>query len=181
MKTAWVGVSHVIQLVSYLIRGKVDVKHQRIVGQVTEEGEVLEGARLVLSYDRPKTPYRQFLVMNQGEELEALAASRLSGETLSVFLMALKRLDYENLMVLNHTEIAERLGLKRPNVSRSIAKLLEVGVILAGPRVAGKPTYRLNPGFGWKGKVYKLRETFTSATRSAAQGPKLVSPAGDPA
>lgn len=117
--------------------GRVDVKHQRIVGQVTEEGEVLEGARLVLSYDRPKTPYRQFLVMNQGEELEALATARLNGETLSVFLMALKRLDYENLMVLNHTEIAERLGLKRPNVSRSIAKLIDVGVILAGPRVSG--------------------------------------------
>lgn len=150
------------------------MKHQRIVGQVTEDGEVLEGARLVLSYDRPKTPYRQFLVMNQGEELEALARAGLSGQTHSVFLMALKRLDYENLMVLNHTEIAERLGMRRPHVSRAVAKLVEVGVILAGPRVAGKPTYRLNPGFGWKGKVYKLRETFTSATKAATRGPRLV-------
>ena len=47
--------------------------------------------------------------------------------------------------------------------------------------MSGKPTYRLNPGFGWKGKVYKLRETFTSATKAAARGPRLVSSTDDDA
>ena len=115
------------------------VKHQRIVGQVTEEGEVLEGARLVLSYDRPKPPYRQFLVMNQGEELEEARARWLERSDVERVLMALKRLDYENLMVLNHTEIAERLGMRRPHVSRAVAKLVEVGVILAGLACRASP------------------------------------------
>ena len=91
--------------------------------------------------------------------LEEFAARRdIGNEVLRVFLYLNARLDFENIIQVQQTEIAERLGMQPPNVHRAIKKLEELGVILRGPKVGRSSSWRLNPNAGWKGKVTNLRQ-----------------------
>lgn len=70
----------------------------------------------------------------------------------------MEALDYENQIGINQTEIAKKLGMNRPNVSRSIKKLINSGVIIAGEKFGTMRTYRMNPTFGWKGTAKNHRQ-----------------------
>lgn len=82
---------------------------------------------------------------------EILALSDLTGVDLKVFLLLLKRLDFENLLVVNQAELAGKLGTHRQHIQRSLKKLIELEVLLEGPKKERSRTYRLNPDIGWKG------------------------------
>ena len=92
------------------------------------------------------------LVFQKG--LEALATDRaLRGESIRVLFALMSRLDYENFLHVSHADLAKEFGLHRSAVSRSIAQLLERGVLIEGPRVANVATYRLSDTLGWKGRA----------------------------
>jgi hypothetical protein len=91
-----------------------------------------------------------FFMMGQ-DPGEALALSDLTGVDLKVFLLLIKRLDFENLLVVNQAELAGKLGTQRQNIQRSLKKLIEFEVLLEGPKKERSRTYRLNPDIGWKG------------------------------
>lgn len=77
-----------------------------------------------------------------------------------VILVLQAKLDFNNWIRLSHSEIGELLGIKRPNISSSMKKLLEMSIILPGPSVKTVRTYRLNPALAWKGEIkegYKER------------------------
>jgi hypothetical protein len=82
---------------------------------------------------------------------EILALSDLTGVDLKVFLLLIKQLDFENLLVVNQAELAGKLGTQRQNIQRSLKKLIELEVLLEGPKKEKFRTYRLNPYVGWKG------------------------------
>jgi hypothetical protein len=114
---------------------------------------------------------------------------------LKVFLLLIKRLDFENLLVVNQVELAEKLGTHRQHIQRSLKKLIEIEVLLEGPKQERNRTYRLNPDIGWKGTSEKhvlalndYRQTRASALKvleggkeeEAATVPELVSEAHEP-
>lgn len=74
-----------------------------------------------------------------------------------VLALLLGKLDFENWIRLPQTAIAARLHMRPSNVSRALARLVEIGLLAKGPRVAGGHTYRLNSQAAWKGKVASLR------------------------
>jgi Fe2+ transport system protein FeoA len=77
-----------------------------------------------------------------------------------VILVLQAKLDFDNWIRLSHSEIGDLLDVKRPNISTSMKKLLEMGIILPGPSVKAVRTYRLNPALAWKGDIktgYKER------------------------
>ncbi len=90
----------------------------------------------------------------------------------------LGRLDFENLIQVPQVEIANQLDMKRPNVSRSIKRLLGLGILLQGPKIGTSRTYRLNPNYGWKGssknhhKALRIQERAAQAGLSVHQGGK---------
>jgi len=75
-----------------------------------------------------------------------------------VYQALLSRLDFKNWILLSQAEIAELTGIKRPNVSTSMKKLLQEGIIEKGPKKGNAQSYRLNDVFAWKGKVHELRK-----------------------
>lgn len=87
--------------------------------------------------------------MNQ-DALKILAKT-LTGEQFKVLMILLADLDYENYIQVAQADIAESLDMQKTNVSRSVKVLLELGVILLGPKIGRSHSYRLNPQFGWKG------------------------------
>jgi predicted transcriptional regulator len=73
-----------------------------------------------------------------------------------MFLMA--RLDFENWIQVTQQEISEKISIKKSNVSRAIALLENKGIILRGPKAGRSYAFRLNPYYGWKGKVRNLND-----------------------
>lgn len=63
--------------------------------------------------------------------------------------------DYENWIYMSQQEIADYLGMKKSNVSRSIKKLKEKQILIEGPKAGRSKTFRLNAFYGWKGRIGK--------------------------
>ena len=128
---------------------------KRRLGQIDlDTGEVL-GNEGFVAYVVPKRKngFREgWVAMAQGP-LDLLAAADLDGSDLRVLLHLLSRLDFENLLVINQVEIARGLSMRREHVNRSIKSLMNLGVLLQGPRIGIHRSYRLNPQFGWKGSA----------------------------
>lgn len=116
----------------------------------TSTGEIVEGFVAVLQ-PKKQNGFRQgWLSMNQAA-MNFMATSDLGAVDYKVFFQLLTHLDFENLIQLNQTELAAELGMKKPNVSRSIKNLLKLGVLHEGPKIGRCKTYRLDPNLGWKG------------------------------
>ena len=74
--------------------------------------------------------------------------TELDGVDLRVFLYLTACLDFDNFLQVPQLEIAETLGRRRAQIARSMAKLKEKGVVIAGPKVGRSAVWRLNPDFG---------------------------------
>ena len=96
----------------------------------------------------------------------------------------LGELDFENWINLNQAKLAGEIGLHRQHFGRGLRRLIDEGVILAGPKVGRNGTYRLNPSFGWKGSakghVEALTERMRARGMSVIEGGSPVAPDRDP-
>lgn len=81
------------------------------------------------------------------------------GRTRGVLDYLFGRLGFENYICIQQKEICEALDLHKGHVSSAIKLLLKKGVILPGPKLGRSSSYRLNPTYGWKGKVTNLAKT----------------------
>lgn len=70
-----------------------------------------------------------------------------------VLLVLQAKLDFENWIKLSLADIGEPIGVAKSNVSVSMKKMLEIGVVILGPTSKNVKTYRLNPAIGWKGDL----------------------------
>ena len=110
--------------------------------------------------------------MNQ-DALKILAKT-LTGEQFKVLMMLLADLDYENYIQIAQADIADALGMQKTNVSRSVKALIDLSVILQGPKVGRSYSYRLNPQFGWKGTVSNHKKALKNGL-SVIQGGRTQS------
>ncbi|MGQ6200714.1 winged helix DNA-binding protein [Serratia sp. IR-2025] len=134
-----------------------------------ETGEDLGGFVAVIR-PKQKSAFERHFTMNQAA-LELLAKT-LTGEQFKVLMMLLASLDYENFIQVAQADIAEKLEMQKTNVSRSIKGLINLGVIIEGPKIGRSKTYRLNPQFGWKGTVSNHKKALKNGL-SIIQGGKV--------
>ena len=135
------------------------MKSTRILGYVDANGEIHEGVVPVLCGVRVPSPFgSQWMQINQHFLEEFSAREDIGLEVYRVFTYLNARLDFENIIQVQQTEIAEKLNMQKQNVNRAIKKLEALGVILRGPKVGRSSSWRLNPNAGWKGKVTHLRQ-----------------------
>ena len=80
----------------------------------------------------------------------------ITGEIRRVLDYFFGKLDFENYIHVAQTEIAEALDLQKSHVSRAVKVLCDKQIILKGPKTGRIITYRLNPEYGWKGKVKNM-------------------------
>jgi len=151
---------------------------QMLVGQVDmSTGEIMEGATLAVFYPKRKNGFTNGWVAMAQEPMMKLAQAGLGKEAMQVLFAALAKLDFENWLSLSHADLGKELGIKRPNVSRAIARLMEEGVLLAGPKLHGRGTYTLNPRYGWKGSAKGHQEALQA--RMKARGMFVVGESPD--
>lgn len=130
---------------------------QKHIEQIDPEtGEVLQGC-MVWIPQRPKLTERWFMAFQDAFE-EIAKDPELTLEPKNVLFYLYSKLDFENFIQQTQKEIAEALGMKKENVSRAIKLLTAKQIVLEGPKVGKSRCYRLNPNYGWKGKVKTLQE-----------------------
>lgn len=144
----------------------------RRVEQVDPEtGEVLGGFVAVVQPKRKNGFGDGWFAMSQNA-LKAIREAGLTGRDYDVLFALLGVLDYENLIQVSQVDLAKELEMQKTHLSRSIKRLLEVGVLLEGPKIGRSKTFRLNPSFGWKGSA--KGHTNALKDRMKAAGMKLV-------
>jgi DNA-binding transcriptional regulator GbsR (MarR family) len=84
------------------------------------------------------------------------------------------KLDFENFIQQSQKDIAEGLGMKKENVSRAMRVLTSKQIVLEGPKVGRSKCFRLNPNYGWKGKVKTLQEARREQMRVIEGGRKKL-------
>ena len=67
---------------------------------------------------------------------EILAQSDLGANDFKVLMKLLSVLDYENLIQVSQADIARELDMHRQHVQRSIKRLIQLGIILEGVKIA---------------------------------------------
>ena len=61
--------------------------------------------------------------------------------------------DIENYVHFNQSEAARTLHIAQPHISMSIKHLVELGIILEGPKAGKFNTYRINPAVAFSGSL----------------------------
>lgn len=134
-------------------------------------GEILEGLPILIP-TRVPSPYGDRWMQLHQDPLIAIAQDKkITLQCHRVLMYFNATLDFENWLYSPPSEIAKVLGMHRSNVRAAIRIIEERGIILPGPRVGNTPTYRLNPLFGWKGKIVSLRRELSPG--SVGRGAKL--------
>jgi predicted XRE-type DNA-binding protein len=92
-------------------------------------------------------------MMTFQDSLEIIATDEdMTGQTLKVMLLLMSNLEFENYITIKQVTIAEKLKIDKADVSKAMKLLVAKGIILKVKE--GTTTgYKLNPHYGWKGKV----------------------------
>jgi hypothetical protein len=133
---------------------------ERRIGTVDlNTGELLDGISIWFGR-KLASPYgRDWMQVNQNALVEIAADREIGGEALRVFLYLSGRLDFENLIVVPQVEVAKALNMRPQAVSRALKLLVGKGIIVRALQTGRAVTaLRLNPHYGWKGKVKNLRQ-----------------------
>ncbi len=133
------------------------MRRKKIVSVDQVTGEILEG--VIVYCGVKQNPYYAGWIMNSQQALEVLATDKdLTKEAYKILIFLMARLDFENWIQITQKEISEALDIKKSNVSRGISLLEDKNIILRGPKIGKSYAFRLNPDFGWKGKVTNLND-----------------------
>jgi hypothetical protein len=149
---------------------------RRIEAYDSETGEILDGVAVWVGR-KIVSPYgREWMQVNQNALAEIAADREIGAEALRVFLYLNARLDFENLIVVPQNEVATALSMKRTAITRAVKVLTDKQIILRGPKVGSVSSYRLNPHYGWKGKVQNLTKARQEKLRAVAEeaGPDVL-------
>jgi len=146
---------------------------KRVSSVDMDTGEILDYSLVAMQHKIPNGFAGGWVAMAQGA-MEMLAASDLRGDDLRVLLLLMARLDFENLISLEQTAVAEKLGMHKQHVSRSIKRLVEIGCLLEGPKIGRSRTYKLNPAYGWKGSGKEHQKALRTSEKAKAAGLSVV-------
>lgn len=130
---------------------------KRITQVDSDTGEVIGDFVAVIQPKRRNAFNRGWVAMSQTAE-EWLAINLTRAEDHRVLRMLTARLDWDNMIVLNQSEVAEKMGMAKQSFNQALKRLIKLGVIVEGERVGVHKSYRLNPSFGWKGSAHSHRK-----------------------
>jgi hypothetical protein len=116
-------------------------------------GDVKDGVFVYCSKKKHSLFSKEGFMMLSQLRAFSLATSDLHEAEFRVLLLLVSELDMDNLIAINQSELASIIGMKRPNFSRAVKKLVAEGILLEGAKLGQHKSYRLNAHYGWKGTV----------------------------
>jgi len=67
--------------------------------------------------------------------------------------MLLGSMGLGNWGIVNQAELARQIRVHRPDVSKAIKRLIELGIVERGEKLGKSCQYRISPGFSFKGTI----------------------------
>ncbi len=127
----------------------------KVIDQVdAKTGEIMRGFVVYVPH-RPKVSEGWF--MGFQEKFIAIAKDPdMTCGSAKVLMYLFGVLDFENFIHCSQKHISEELEMQQSHVSRAMSFLVSKGIVLQSPVVDGIKCYRLNPNYGWRGKVKNL-------------------------
>lgn len=119
----------------------------------TNTGEVLVEGYLCHERPRSKMPFKRWFMVNQ--DAADMLAGVHNGTDSKVFGCLTGTMNIGNIVSISQKEVAKRTGLTPTQVSLSIKRLIEAGLIR---KEDGQTGYIVNEQYAWKGdaKSYPL-------------------------
>ena len=146
---------------------------------------VLKNTNRLDTVDAPREKFKfegGFVVMGRMslQDVVVRYSKDLGKESWLVFLMLCASLDLrENKVVVNQAELGRLMGLPRQHVHTAIKQLLEVGLLLEGPKEKQSRSYSLSPEIVFRGsakdhaqEIAKYRKKKTKARMKVLEGGK---------
>lgn len=120
-------------------------------------GEVKDGYFVYVAYPRPKITGNRWIMTFQ-DSLKLIATDKdMTGQTLKVMLLLMGNLGFENYITIRQVAIAKELDMHKVDVSKAMKVLVDKGIILK-VKEGTTTAYKLNPHYGWKGKVSNMHK-----------------------
>jgi len=131
---------------------------KRKIGMVDlETGESLDLSGFIVF--PPKVPVGERFFMGFQDAFISIAEDReMKSQPRRILYYLMGNLDFENFIQISQVEICKRLVMKKSDVSKSIKILFEKQILIPGPKIGRSLSYRLNPYYGWKGKVSNFKK-----------------------
>ena len=79
-----------------------------------------------------------------------------------------------NFVHVNQSQAARFLKIAQPHISKSIKKLVEMNIILEGPKAGKFKTYQVNPAFLFYGSLRDGMEARADVKRQVERGEKVI-------
>ena len=132
-------------------------KDEKIQTVNKKTGEIKDGYFVYVAYPKAKIRNTRWMMTFQDSLIEIAKDRELTGETKSVLFFLMGNLEFENYITIKQVEIAKQLEMQKTHVSRAIKLLVNKEIILKVKE--GTTTgYKLNPTYGWKGKVENMEK-----------------------
>jgi predicted transcriptional regulator len=120
-------------------------------------GEIKDGYFVYVAYPKSKIKNQRWMMTFQ-DSLEVIAMDDdMSGQTFRVLMLLMSNLEFENYITIKQVAIAEKLKMYKPDVSKAMKLLVNKGIILK-IKDGSTTGYKLNPTYGWKGKVENMEK-----------------------
>ncbi len=123
----------------------------RIITQVERSTREELGGFVAVIRPKQKSSFQWHFTRSQAALITI--ANELNHDQMRVLMALLAELDYENYIQVAQIDVAEALTMQKTKVRRAVKNLIDLGVILDGPKIGRSKTYRLHRQFGWKGTV----------------------------
>ncbi len=123
-----------------------------------DTGEILDHSRGTFIFVPSRIKLKEGWFMAFQDAFESLARDRdLWGQPTAILHYLMSRLSFDNYIALEQKEISVSLDIDKSDVSKAIKILVEKGILERGPRLGKSWSYKLNPYYGWKGRVKNLK------------------------
>lgn len=118
----------------------------------TETGEYKGIGWLISSSKKGRGAFRTGFTMVADIPVNDIVADKdLTNSAVRVFLGVLANMGYQNAALINQSELAKKINLDRPSVSRALKILVEKGYVSVTERGRMK-LYSVNPAVAFKGR-----------------------------
>lgn len=131
--------------------------------RVIQQNIVVEdGGQLITHLRTTKylTKMPHYRIFNEGMA-RVISDGDLTGQDFKVLFHVLNNMEYENLFQQSQGAIAEALGIRQPDVSRAMKKLIEKDFIRIIGSIGRQNIYRVSPYLALKSRAKNLAPMLT--------------------
>jgi len=127
-------------------------KDDKIYTVNKKTGERKDGYFVYVAYPKPKITGNRWIMTFQDSLITIAKDKEFTGPAKTVLFFLMGNLEFENYIHIKQVDVAKELEMHKTDVSKAMKLLVNKGIIMK-VKEGATSGYKLNPHYGWKGKV----------------------------